>query len=107
MKRKTRTNPSRLIVGELYLFHSSDLRCPSISSLWGVFDTVVDRLILLELSTEDLQEFRLWRPLPEKFAYARRATRSELRDYVSDLTLYQWYGIFILPPERDGKFQNR
>ena len=50
--------------GELYLFHRSDMRCPSNNSLWGQYDKH--------------EQGRL-------YLYCRRANRSELRDYVCAL----------------------
>ena len=74
------------IQGELYLYHRSDRRCPSESSLWGVFDRATDDLILLETCSRDLLKFYFWHRLPSVYHYARRATRAELRDYIADLT---------------------
>ena len=74
-----------LIVGEVYLFHESDPCCPAGSSLWGVFDKRLDGSIYLESSTYDLIRFRKWHVLPRAYRYCRLSTRSELRDYISDL----------------------
>ncbi len=77
-------------VGDLYLFHPSDPRCPSESSLWGLFDRCEGERILLESSSEGtLSEFKAWHPLPEEYRYCRPATRPELRDYMWALGFYE------------------
>lgn len=76
--------------GDLYLFHTSDPRCPSESSLWGLFDRCEGERILLESSSgSSLSEFRAWHRLPEGYRYCRAATRSELRDYMWSLGFYE------------------
>lgn len=93
MKNSTTSTESRLrlltdetsAVGELYLFHRTDERCPADSSLWGIVDRSDAREIRLESSSIDLQRFRLHHPLPEEYRYCRLATRAELRDYVWNL----------------------
>lgn len=77
------------IQGELYLYHRSDRRCPSESSLWGVFDRIADDSIQLETYSRDLSEFHFWHRLPSVYRYARRATRTELRDYTAGLAYYE------------------
>ena len=77
------------IRGELYLYHRSDRRCPSESSLWGVFDRTTDDSIRLESCSRDLSDFRFWLRLPAGYRYARRASRTELRDYTAGLAYYE------------------
>lgn len=74
-------------VGELYLFHPTDLLCPCDSSLWGIYDKTSDGNLYLESSSWDLQEFDFWYALSLPYGYSRLSTRSELRDYMSNLFL--------------------
>lgn len=69
MQRRNRMRLTGLIADELYLIPPPDPLCPAASSLRGIFD--------------------LWHPLPEEFVFCRRATRSELRDYVFNLAYYR------------------
>ena len=85
--RKTRQEfqelpEQRFVIGELYLFHPSNKCCPSHGSLWGIYDKTEEGIIYLESSTLDLRHFSLWHRLPAEYRYRRRATRSELRDYM-------------------------
>lgn len=73
---------------ELYLFHPSDSQCPSESSLWGLYDRCEEGVIYLEHSTTDQRHFQLWRRLPGHYLYCRLATRSELRDYMYNLGIW-------------------
>lgn len=77
---------SRFILGEIYLFHCTNPLCPPESSLWGIFDKLDKDGIYLESSTSDLFSFRMWHPLPEVYNFCRRASRSELRDYIAAMT---------------------
>lgn len=72
--------------GEVYLFHRSDPRCPSSSSLWGQYDKQSGGCLYLESSSHDLRTFRLWHVLPSEYHYYRRSSRGELRDYVFALS---------------------
>ena len=72
-------------IGELYLFHRKNSRCPSISSLWGIFNGYKEGRLSLESSSHNLRSFRHWHILPEEYRYCRRASRHELRDYISGL----------------------
>ncbi|MBQ8493055.1 MAG: hypothetical protein IJ464_02095 [Alistipes sp.] len=72
-------------IGELYLFHPSDIECPAEESLWGIYDRTERNTVHLECSTHDLRNFDKWHPLPNDYHYARLATRSELRDYMYNL----------------------
>lgn len=78
-----------LEIGEVYLFNSSEPSCPCDSSLWGMFDKIVDSTIYLESQSNDLQNFLLWHPLPTKFKFVRLATRNELRDYIYNLASWE------------------
>ena len=71
--------------GEVYLFHRSDSRCPGSSSLWGQYDKQYRGRLYLESSSHNLRTFRHWHILPEEYRYCRRASRHELRDYISGL----------------------
>lgn len=73
---------------ELYLFHPSDPLCPAESSLWGLYDRSEEGVIYLEHSTTDQRHFQLWRRLPKHYRYCRLATRSELRDYMYNLGIW-------------------
>lgn len=74
---------AEFLVGEVYLFHPSDSRCPAEGSLWGIFDKKIGSEIYLESSTLDLSGFRYWHRLPDKYRYCRLSTRDELRDYIA------------------------
>ena len=63
-----------LHIGDLYLFHPTDPRCPSASSLWCIFDKRENSRIYAESASRDLLTFRLWIPLPTHYRYARRYT---------------------------------
>ena len=41
-------------IGELYLFHRKNSRCPSISSLWGIFNGYKEGRLSLESSSHNL-----------------------------------------------------
>lgn len=90
MKRRnqTKTHP-KLLSGELYLFHHSDRSCPASNSLSGIIDKTSDGIIYLESSSLDLLQFRLWHRLPKHYRYYRRASGSELRDYIFNLACYE------------------
>ncbi len=72
-------------LGELYLFHRTNYRCPAISSLWGIFNDYKEGRLFLESSSRDLRTFRHWHIVPKEYRYCRRASRHELRDYISGL----------------------
>ena len=76
-------------IGEVYLFNETDSTCPCNGSIWGVFDKVAGTVVYLESSSKDLRQFRLWGSLPSEFKYARLATRSELRDYIYCLAVWE------------------
>lgn len=68
------------LMGEVYLFHRSNVRCPRKSSLWGMFDKRVGTDVYLESSSEGaLCDFVLWHKLPDDYRFCRLATREELR----------------------------
>ncbi len=88
-KRNHSTAHHQLLSGALYLFYRSDRRCSAANSLFGIVDKTADGIIYLESSSRDLRRFRLWHRLPRVYHYARRATRSELRDYLFNLACYE------------------
>lgn len=72
--------------GDIYLFHPTDARCNSATSLWGVYDrTNPDGRIRLETATHDLCHFSRPTLLPGGYRFCRRATRAELRDFYFNL----------------------
>jgi len=71
--------------GDVYLFNETDRRCPSVTSLWGMFDTRKSGEVYLESSTVDLKNFTAWCRLPSQYRFCRLSTRAELRDYIADL----------------------
>lgn len=82
-------------IGEVYLFHCSDSRCPGSSSLWGQYDKHYRGRLYLESSSRDLRIFVKWHILPLRYRYCRRASRSEFRDYIFALS---WSEIRSLSP---------
>ena len=50
----------------------------------GLYNVTFSRLSL-ESSSHNLRSFRHWHILPEEYRYCRRASRHELRDYISGL----------------------
>lgn len=90
MKRRNHfTDHQNLLSGTLYLFHVSDRSCPASSSLFGIIDKTSKGIIYLESSSRDLRRFRLWHRLPNYYRYHRRASCSELRDYIFNLACYE------------------
>lgn len=87
MKKRNRTEHHAFIPGELYLSHPSDRSCPATGSLLGIYDKTSDGNLYLESSSWDLQEFDFWYALSLPYGYSRLSTRSELRDYMSNLFL--------------------
>lgn len=77
----SQTSKTFFQAGELYLFHRSDILCPSRNSLWGQYDKHEQDRLYLESSSLDLRTFRKWHVLPSEYRYCRRAQRCELRDY--------------------------
>lgn len=76
-------------MGEVYLFHPTEMLCPADTFLWGLFDRRIGGRIYLESSSHDLCHFRLWHRLPQSYRYMRRARRSEYRDYIFHLAYYE------------------
>ena len=62
MKRRKLTPIAEFRLGDLYLFHPSNPRCPASSSLWGFYDKRINGVIYLEHSSHNLSNFRLWHP---------------------------------------------
>lgn len=71
-------------VGEVYLFHGSDRSCPGEGSLWGIFDRCDSTGIHLESMSRDCLTFYFWRQLPPYYRYFRRASRAEVRYFLSE-----------------------
>jgi hypothetical protein len=84
---KTNQKPptSKFQIGELYLFHPENKRCPPQTSLWGIYDKTENGVIHLELHSFDLKHFRSRFSLPKHYLFHRLATRSELRDFMYNL----------------------
>lgn len=80
---------SHFRAGELYLFRRTESSCPSSGSLFGIFDKAASGVIYLASSSSDLRHFHLWHRLPPDYRCLRRATRSELRDYLFNLACYE------------------
>ena len=57
-------------VGEVYLFHTDNPRCPDTESLWGLYDRHDGDSICLESCSAD--------------QFCRLSTRGELRDYMAN-----------------------
>lgn len=89
MKRRELTPTTEFRLGDLYLFHPSNPRCPASSSLWGFYDKRINGVIYLEHSSHNLRNFRLWHSLPKHYRYYRLSTRGELRDYMYNLGLFE------------------
>lgn len=87
-----RISVCRFHSGEVYLFNRYDRRCPSKSSLWGIFDKQINADIYLESSSGDLRKFELWHKLSADYKYCRLATRAEVRDFMYDLAWYEKNG---------------
>ena len=69
-------------VGEVYLFHTDDPRCPDTESLWGLYDRHDGNSIRLESCSTDQKNFSKDRRLPAQYRFCRLSTRGELRDYM-------------------------
>lgn len=89
MKKRKLTQATQFRIGDLYLFHTSNPRCPSSSSLWGFYDKRINGVIYLEHSSYNLHNFSLWHPLHTLYRYCRLATRNELRDYMYNLGWFE------------------
>lgn len=87
-KRDQFPDHQNLLSGELYMFHHTD-RCSSAGNLFGIIDKTSKGIIYLESSSRDLRRFGLWHRLPNHYRYHRRASRSELRDYIFNLAYYE------------------
>ena len=85
MKKRAQTQATPFRIGDLYLFHTYNPRCPASSSLWGFYDKRINGIVYLEHSSHNLRQFRLCHPLPLRYRYYRLATRSELRDYMYNI----------------------
>ena len=76
-----------LQLGELYLFHPTKPLGPEGESLWGIVGEIEEQCIVLESCTINQRDFGFNQPLSPHFSYARRASRTELRDYAYNLAL--------------------
>lgn len=76
--------------GELYLFCRTERSCRSSGRLFGIFDKEASGVLYLESSSSNLCHFHLWHRLPRGYRCSRRATRSELRDYIFNLACYEY-----------------
>ena len=89
MNRRKLTMTTEFRLGDLYLFHPCNPRCPASSSLWGFYDKRINGVIYLEHSSHNLRNFRLWHSLPKRYRYCRLSTRRELCDYMYNLGLFE------------------
>ena len=71
-------------VGEVYLFHTDNPRCPDTESLWGLYDRHDGGSICLESCSADQKHFSKGRRLPAQYRFCRLSTRGELRDYMAN-----------------------
>ena len=71
-------------IGELYLFHTDDPRCPDAESLWGLYDRHDGNTICLESCSTNQKHFSKGRHLSEQYRFCRLSTRGELRDYMAN-----------------------
>ena len=87
MKKCKKSNP-KFIVGEAYLF-----RCHHNPTIIGIFDKYQEGRIYLESATytSNYREFVLYKTLPPKYRFWRKAYRAELRDYMYNLAVYEIY----------------
>ena len=85
MDSNKNSNPT-FAVGEIYLFRNQHNL-----SIIGVFDKCEDGQIILESATYTTcyREFFLNYAIPAEYKYWRRASRSELRDYMYNLGVYE------------------
>ncbi|MBQ3197203.1 MAG: hypothetical protein IJB63_03675 [Alistipes sp.] len=89
MKKRIICSKSKFRVGDLYLFHPCNPLCPPEESLWGFYDMTSMDNIYLEHSTIDHNHFMLSHALPKHYRFYRLATRSELRDYMYNLGVWE------------------
>ncbi len=82
-------NHQHFRVGELYLFHPTDPRCPAKEALWAIIDKQRSSQVYLESSSRSLQTFRLWHKLSSRYHYYRLASRQELRHYIESLCWFE------------------
>ncbi len=85
MKKCKKSNP-KFIAGEAYLF-----RCRHNPTIIGIFDKYQEGRIYLESATytSNYREFVLYKTLPSKYKFWRKAYRAELRDYMYNLAMYE------------------
>ena len=85
MKKCKKSHP-KFIAGEAYLF-----RCRRNPTIIGIFDKYQEGRIYLESATytSNYREFVLYKALPSKYRFWRKAYRAELRDYMYNLAMYE------------------
>lgn len=89
MKKRRICSNAQFRIGDLYLFHPCNPFCPPEESLWGFYDRTSMDNIYLEHSTIDHNHFMLSHKLPKRYRFYRLATRSELRDYMYNLGVWE------------------
>ena len=87
MKKCKKSNP-KFIAGEAYLF-----RCRHNPTIIVIFDKYQEGRIYLESATytSNYREFVLYKTLPSKYRFWRKAHSAELRDYMYNLAVYEIY----------------
>lgn len=103
MKKRNRFTDHHLLPGELYLFHPTDRKCPTMTILFGIFDKIADGILYLESSSCDLIHFRLWHRLPDDYCCCRLASRRELRDYIFNLASFERHEMQHVGSRSDSK----
>lgn len=71
----------RFVPGELYLFSPDPRRHDPNRCLWGIFDKFENGNVVLEVMTDGLARFYKDACVPPEYAFVRRATRNELKDF--------------------------
>lgn len=67
-------------IGDLYVFTTAENPQPSAQqAIFGIYDTMRNGRIVLEVSSIDMCTFQMRMELPPEYRYARRSTRNELR----------------------------
>ena len=76
--------------GELYVFRKSDDTRGKKIYLIGIFERRVGQEIYLEAYTSNYTDFGKWCRLPKAYIRCRQASRSELRDCICNLAIYEY-----------------
>ena len=84
--KKCKKSNKKFIAGEAYLF-----RCHHNPTIIGIFDKCQEGRIFLESATytNNYRKFVLYKKLPTKYKFWRKAYRAELRDYMYNLAVYE------------------